>query len=129
MIRLAKLEDFEGIVELLNNNFIEPPKDYDEIRDMCFIALRDTEIIGSIWALTGKSSRAYIDYFAVAGEEHCERIAMKLIKTMQVALEKRQIKTFMFHIEKWNIKMYNSINKRKEFKRLNDLFYFRRVMP
>ena len=128
-IRLAEIEDCDNIVELLNNNFVEPPVEFDEIRDMCFIALQDNTVIGSIWALTGKSSKAYIDYFAVTGEKHCEKVAMKLIKTMRVALETRQIKSFMFHIEKWNIKMYNSINKRKEFKRLNDLFYFRRVMP
>ena len=131
MIRLAKPEDFNSIVELLNNNFVEPPFEFDEIRDMCYIAEVDGKIEGTIWTLAGRSSTAYIGFLAVNAIKKRGGIFRLLIKATHTEMKKRGVKRYTFTVAKWNtraISLLHKYSRNNNIEKLEDLFYFRKEL-
>lgn len=130
-VRPFKKEDFPFVFVLLFENSVEPPRDAEELQGPCFVAEKDGEIIGVVWALVGESTKAYIDFLAVSKEHRNSRAFFLLIQTLDKELKRRGVKRYMFHTEKFNTWMVDKIHKHhKEMKiyALNDLSYFCREL-
>lgn len=131
LCRAFKPEDFPQVFVLLFENSVEPPREVEELAGPCFVVEKDEKIIGIIWALVGESTKAYVDFLAVAKEHRNSRAFFLLTETLDKELRRRGVKRYMFHTEKFNTWGVNFIYKHhKEMKiyALNDLSYFCREL-
>ncbi len=128
IIRAYKPEDFQGVVDLLIKADVEPPAEESDLKGICIVAEEKDSIVGVIWALTGLSSQAYIDYFAVDIEYQKTRLAWNLVKVMDKLLMARDIHRYNFYIEPDNKYFIDLVKKYKSNKvtELRDLKFFRR---
>lgn len=130
-IRPFKIDDYEHVLALLLKSGVEPPSEPSDFDGICLIAEENESIIGCIWALTGLSTKAYIDYFAVDSEFQKTHVGWILLQSMDAILKSRGIKRYMFHVEQNNIEFKELIDKYGEannVRRLRDLLIYKREL-
>ena len=86
IIRNFRKTDYPQVVDLLISQGVEPPEHISELRGACFVAIKDSNIVGIIYALTGASSKAYVDYLAVNSEHHGTRVFFELLNRLEKEL-------------------------------------------
>ena len=124
-------EFFPHIYNFLLLNNVEPPCETDELDENGIMAIDNGKLVGFIWALVGNTSKAYVDFFAVAEEYRGKTVAYRLIEKMDELLVNKGLKRYNFNIEKWNTSMVGKIiNYAEKYKirPLADLHYFQREL-
>lgn len=128
-IRPFVSEDYAGVLAVLAAGKVEPPKEITELRGPCFVAELYGEIVGVIFALSGPSTKAYIDYLAVREDMRGTLVFPRLLDAIESELKRLGVKRYIFHIEKHNTKALDQLLKYRErygITMLRDLFYFAR---
>ena len=129
IIRYFEKEDFDSVVYLLATCGVEPPQELDELMGPCFVSEVDGEIVGIIFALAGASTKAYVDYLAIKEEHRGTPLFFALLSAMERELKERGIKRYMFHIELYNTKAIEQLQKygnKYSITQLRNLHYFSR---
>lgn len=117
---------------LLEECEVEAPVEPGDLAGPCLVAVVDGEIVGIIFALAGKSTRAYLDYLAVRASHRGRLVYFRLLDAMDALLKSMGVKRYMFHVEKYNHRAFEQLYKYRErygIKKLNDLHYFSREIP
>lgn len=131
LVRPFTEEDYRPVFVLLYENNVDVPRSADELRGPCFVVEDKDRIVGVVWALVGESTKAYVDYLAVASDYRNSRVFYLLLTALDEELKKRGVKRYMFHTEKFNTWMVDKIYKHHEkmnIYALNDLSYFCREL-
>lgn len=128
-IRLYDHKDYPEILNLLSACGVEPPVEASDLSGVCLVSEEDGKVIGCVWALTGASTQAHIDYFAVDKDYREKHVGWLLIMAMDSVLKKLGVKRYTFFIEPDN-EYFNGIMTRfgeaNNVKRLRDLRFYRR---
>lgn len=128
-IREFTEQDYMPVIDLLKKVNVEPPVEKSDFNGICLVAEENDKIIGCIWALTGMSSKAYIDYFAVDPEYQYTSMGWNLVSVLDGILQKLGVKRYDFYIEPDNKYFIGLIEKYREalhIRRLKDLRFYRR---
>jgi ribosomal protein S18 acetylase RimI-like enzyme len=131
IIRSYIPSDFQNIVQLLNKCNVEPPAEESDFAGVCIVAAENLSIVGCIWALVGKSTQGYVNYFAVDKEFQKTHIGWTLIYTLDSVLKSLGIKRYDFHVEKDNQifgELLERYGERNKITRLRDLASYRREL-
>lgn len=131
IIRMYNEEDYRRVVELLVRNDVEPPQERSDLNGLCLVAEVGGTIIGSIWAMVGTSSKAYVDYLAVDKRYRNQGVAWELSKVLGEMLKAMGVKRYDFYVEQDNEYMDNIIDRHGEknnMVRLRDLKFYRREL-
>lgn len=129
IIRQYKSEDFFHVVQLLNKCNVEPPVEESDFNGFCIVAEDNGKIIGCLWALIGKSTQSYLDYFVVDPEYRKTNMGWNLLNTMDAALRDLGIHRYTFFVEPDNDFFSKLVNDHREackVMRLRDLRFYRR---
>jgi ribosomal protein S18 acetylase RimI-like enzyme len=129
IIRPYKPEDYKEVINLLIKCNVEPPIEATDLKGLCIVAEEKEEIVGCIWALTGLSSQAHIDYFAIHSDFQKTKLGWNLLKVMDGALKRTGIKRYTFFIEPENtyfINLVDKYHKLNKVTKLRDLIFYRR---
>jgi len=116
VIRPYKSEDYEKVIDLLIKCNVEPPQEQSDLKGICFVAEDNNQIVGHIWALTGLSSQAYVDYFSIHPDYRKTKIGWKLWIIMDKTLKYMGIKRYYFFIEHDNSGFINLVEKHRELR-------------
>lgn len=133
MVDYRKYSDelFTHVFNFLLANNVEPPAEPSELDSNGIVAMDKDTIVGFMWALVGNTSKAYVDFFAVAKDYRNGTVAYRLVEKMDELLKSRGMKKYNFHVEKWNTdgisKLLNYADK-YNVKPLADLHYFQREL-
>lgn len=129
-IRPFKIEDYTAIVNLLEENNMATPTRSSDLRGICLVAEEREEIIGVIYALTGSSTQAYINYFAVKKDYREQEIGKALSSQMDKVLKVLGIERYVFYVQKQSKEMImwcnSEIRQKKRLTKLPDYYWFRR---
>lgn len=124
--------DFDAVAALLLKCGVEPPELPSDLFGPGVVAERDGKIVGCVWALAGASSRAYVDYWAVSPEVRGGAgIAVELIGRLERVLSDLGVRSYMFHVEKHNCKVFLGMFKHRVSKNLTllrEMHCIKRVM-
>lgn len=127
LVRPFSPHDYHEVVALLLAGGVEPPCEVEELRGPCFVAVVGGEIVGVVFALSGPSTKAYIDYLAVREDYRGTFVFSRLLKEIEGELRKSGVKRYIFHVEKHNHETYDQLYKYREcygVTKLRDLHYF-----
>lgn len=122
-IRPLRLEDFNTICEMLNMRGIEPPVEPSDCAGVFLIAEDNGLIKGSIYALIGASTKAYVDYYFADSAY----IGWMLLQTLETILKLHGIKRIDFAIEN-NNNSFERLAIKYGCEKLRDLKWFRREL-
>ena len=131
-IRNFHPDDYEQVCGLLVECGVEPPAELSDLNGPCLVAVKDCLIIGVLFALTGTSSRAYLDYLAIRDTARCGFVYHRLLTAMDKILKDSGVKRYIFHIEKHNHNAHKQLYKYREqfgIRMLRDMHYFSREIP
>jgi ribosomal protein S18 acetylase RimI-like enzyme len=121
--------DFPDVVALLVLCGVDPPETPGELGGICFVAERDDKIVGVIFALTGLSTKAYVDYLAIHPDFRKTTILYRLLFALEFELKSANIRKYVFHVERDNYVAFKLLYDRREqfgITKLSDLHYFSR---
>lgn len=129
IIRAYKPEDFQAVIDLLIKCNVEPPVEATDLKGFCIVAEEAGQIVGSVWALAGLSTFAYINFFAVESKYQTSKIGWNLLKVMDKTLMMNGVHRYDFHVEpdnKYFLDLIEKYKKHNNVQQLRDLKYFRR---
>ena len=129
IIRAYTPEDFQGVIDLLIKCNVEPLVEETDLKGLCIVAEEKDIIVGVIWVLTGLSTCAYIDYFAIHPEFQRTKLGWNLLKVMDKTLILHGIHRYNFHVEtdnKYFLDLIEKSKKQNNIQQLRDLRFFRR---
>lgn len=131
-IRPYTRDDFDAVASLLDRSCVEPPEDHGCLEGgPCYVAERDGEVVGVVYAMHGGGTRAYVDYLAVDPSARWSTLLLRLLNTIEDDLKARGARRYVFHIEKYNshaIKMLFRRRASHRITKLRDLHYFSREL-
>lgn len=110
-IRLFQDEDYSAVCALLIENDVEPPVERSDLNGLCLVMEDDGQVVGSMWALVGTGSQAYLDYVAVKKEYWDKGVFTSLALAMDVALKGLGIKRYTFFVLPQSERFINLILK------------------
>ena len=103
-IRPMMLNDFPVICEIISSCGMYPPKEPADMGGICLVAEECGNVIGTIWALVGNSTQAYIGYLAVMSEHEGKGVYSKLKEHLETLLRWHGVKRYRFVTNKNNEK-------------------------
>lgn len=128
-IRPFEKKDYLEVCDLLISKRVEPPHEMSDLNGICFVAVESDEIIGVIWALVGKSTQSYVDYFAV--KEKGIKTGSQLLSRLDKEMRKHGINRYNFYVEEYSkdfLKLLNKYGEQSGLKLLRKMYFFRREL-
>ena len=129
IIRPYNPEDYKEVVNLLIKCNVEPPIEATDLKGLCIVAEEKEQIVGCIWALTGLSSQAHLDYTAIHPDFQRTQLGWNLLKAMDKTLLMNGIHRYTFHVEPDNkrfLDLFEKYGMQNNTQQLRDLKFFRR---